>query len=110
MNALCRRLFQSANAEARIRKLNRVYALLSDVNQAIVRVRVMPTLFEQVCQIAVQQSDFRMAWISIVNPESKQLQIVAHAEITQEDFTKMNVLLNNVYRGDGPLGSSLRDG
>jgi len=49
--------------EAQLYKLNRTYAVLSDVNQAIVQMREAQKLFEKACQIAIEQGGFRMAWI-----------------------------------------------
>src|SRR5258708_5750710 len=68
------RLLNKATSERdraadRIRKLNRILALLSDTNQAIVRIREMHMLFEHVCQIAVEQGHFRMAWIGLLDQD-----------------------------------------
>lgn len=54
-------------AEARIRRLNRVYAMLSDVNQTIVRVRERQPLFEAACRIAVERGGFTLAWIGLAD-------------------------------------------
>ncbi|MHB8798543.1 MAG: ATP-binding protein [Thermoanaerobaculia bacterium] len=48
-------------AERRIRHLNRVYAVLSEVNQAIVRERDVPSLAAEACRIAVEVGGFREA-------------------------------------------------
>ncbi len=45
-------------AEERIRKLTRTLAMLSDINQAIVRERDLQALFEQACRIAIEKGDF----------------------------------------------------
>ena len=50
-------------AETEISHLNRVYAVLSGINTLIVRVRDRDELFEEACRIAVEQGEFRMAWI-----------------------------------------------
>ena len=46
-----------------IRRLNQAYAVLSDVNEAIVRLRDDAALLAEVCRIAVQVGGFRQAWI-----------------------------------------------
>jgi diguanylate cyclase (GGDEF)-like protein len=53
-------------AEARIRNLNRIYAMLSGINALIVRARVREELFRESCRIAVEAGQFRMAWIGLV--------------------------------------------
>ncbi len=66
-------------AEARIQHLNRVYAVLSDINEAIVRERDRQAMLETACRIAVAKGGFLMAWIGLIDAETGQLQITAHA-------------------------------
>ena len=66
-------------AEVRLNNLNRTYALLSAINQMIVRVREPDKLFEEACRIAVSQGGFRMAWIGLLDPQTKLVVPVAHA-------------------------------
>ena len=53
-------------AEARIKNLNRVHAMLSRISALIVRARVREELFRESCRIAVEAGQFRMAWIGVV--------------------------------------------
>lgn len=55
---------ERAAAEEKVRRLNRVYALLSGVNTLIVRVRSREELFGDACRIAVEHGSFAIAWIS----------------------------------------------
>lgn len=59
--------------------LNRVYVVLSDINQTIVRVKDKQTLLETACRIAVEKGGFRMAWIGLTDAGSGSLKIHAHA-------------------------------
>jgi signal transduction histidine kinase/ActR/RegA family two-component response regulator len=52
-------------ATERIRRLNRVYAVLSTINHVIVRERNLSTVFERTCRIAVEQGDFSAAWVAL---------------------------------------------
>ena len=52
-------------ATERIRRLNRVYAVLSNINHVIVRERNLATVFERTCRIAVEQGGFSAAWIAL---------------------------------------------
>ena len=47
----------------RIVRLSRVYAVLSGINSAIVRIRDRQALFEEACRIAVEQGHFGLVWI-----------------------------------------------
>jgi two-component system, cell cycle sensor histidine kinase and response regulator CckA len=57
----------------RIRHLNRVYAVLSDINQAIVREPDLDRLLEQACRIVVERGGFRMAWLGLLDPDTGRL-------------------------------------
>ena len=63
-----RDITERKNAEDRIRKLNRVLSVLSDTNQAIVRIRELAMLFNEVCRIAVEKGWFCFAWIGLADP------------------------------------------
>ena len=47
-----------------IERLNRLYAALAHVNQAIVRMPTRQDLFQSVCDALVEQGAVRMAWIA----------------------------------------------
>ena len=53
-------------AEERIKRLNRVYAVLSGINGLIVRVKARDELFQAACELVVREGNFRMAWIGLV--------------------------------------------
>lgn len=57
--------------DAKIRRLNRVHAILSGINSLIVRVRDRDELFGEACRIAVEEAGFCFSWIGIVDPERK---------------------------------------
>ena len=52
-------------ATERIRRLNRVYAVLGNINHVIVRERNLATVFEDTCRIAVEQGGFSAAWVAL---------------------------------------------
>lgn len=53
--------------EGNIKRLNRVYAMLSSINTLIVRVRDREKLYRETCRIAVEEGGFRMALIALVD-------------------------------------------
>jgi PAS domain S-box-containing protein len=97
-------------AETRIRHLNRVYAVLSDVNQAIVRVREPQALFAEACRIAVETGGFRMAWVGLLDAKANSLRTVAHAGVTDGYLDKLQIDLGHGPRGLGPTAGALREG
>jgi GAF domain-containing protein len=82
--------------------------MLSDVNQTIVRVRILQELFKAVCRIAVEKGGFRMAWIGILDPQTKQLKPAAHAGETNDYLDKLNITLDDNANGSGQIASALR--
>jgi diguanylate cyclase (GGDEF)-like protein/PAS domain S-box-containing protein len=64
-------------AEIRIRRLNRVYAVLSGINTLIVRVRDRDELFQEACRIAVEAGAFKMAWIGVIDSQTLDGTVVA---------------------------------
>lgn len=67
----------SKQAEQRIQRLNRVYAVLSGINTLIVRARDRSELFREACRIAVHEGQFRMAWVGMVDAASDEIRPVA---------------------------------
>ncbi|MES2880003.1 MAG: EAL domain-containing protein [Pseudomonadota bacterium] len=64
-------------AEKKIKRLNRVYAVLSGINTLIVRVRNRDELFREACRIAVELGQFKMAWVGVVDPVAKRIESIA---------------------------------
>jgi diguanylate cyclase (GGDEF)-like protein/PAS domain S-box-containing protein len=64
-------------AEIKIRRLNRVHAVLSGINTLIVRAQDRQQIYRETCRIAVEHGEFRMAWIGVVDRESETLKPVA---------------------------------
>ena len=108
--ALDRANVERKHAEARIRKLNRVYAVLSEINQAIVRLREPRALFEQVCHIAVEVGGFRMAWVGLGDEPSQKVQVVARVGGTDAYFEEADVSLRVRPVADCPINRVLCGG
>jgi PAS domain S-box-containing protein len=97
-------------AEVQLCKLNRIYSLLSDINQAIVRTRVPEELFKQVCNIAVEQGGFGMVWIGLLDEPSKKLKEVAKAGRTTGYLEQIDISMNGNPMSYCPIDSALRMG
>jgi PAS domain-containing protein len=79
---------EKRQAETRLKRLNRVYAVLSGINSLIVRVREREELFRAACQIAIEHGRFKMAWIGIVDRDANTIVPVASA-VAQPDFPSL---------------------
>ncbi len=97
-------------AEARLAKVNRTLALISSVNQSIVRIRLVSELFETVCRIAVEIGGFHMAWIGLFDSETRRVHPVAHSGLVEDYLGLLDIGLDDKLRGYGPTGTALRTG
>jgi diguanylate cyclase (GGDEF)-like protein/PAS domain S-box-containing protein len=70
---------EQKRAETRIRRLNRVYSVLSGINALIVRARDRDELFSEACRIAVESGGFRMSLLCIVDQREMKIVPVASA-------------------------------
>jgi PAS domain S-box-containing protein/diguanylate cyclase (GGDEF)-like protein len=97
-------------AEARVRRLNRVYAMLSGINTLIVRVRNTQELFREACRIAVGDGAFAMAWIGKLDPVTLDVTAVAWAGAEAEGLAQMKATArSDCPEGNGVMGRSLRE-
>ncbi len=97
-------------AEERVRRLNRVHAVQSEINQAIVRIRNRQELFERACQIAVERGGMRMAWVGRIDEPTRELRVEASAGVTDDYLRNVRVVVDDPARGRGPTGTALREG
>ena len=54
-------------ADFQLARINRLYRVLSHTNKAIVSIKEVDALFREICEIAVTQGEFKMAWIGIID-------------------------------------------
>lgn len=97
-------------AELEIRKANRVYAVLSKINEAIVQIKEKDTLFSEVCRVAVDDGKFRMAWIGLIDSEKRKVLPVASAGFTDNYLATINIDLHNETLSHGPTGRTIKTG
>ncbi len=97
-------------AEERLYKLNRIYTVLCDINQAIVRTRVLKELFEKACSISVEQGGFAMAWIGLIDESSKKFKVIARAGKADDYLEKIDISFNGKPLSYCPIDNVLRQG
>ncbi|HEX8725456.1 MAG TPA: PAS domain S-box protein [Gemmatimonadaceae bacterium] len=97
-------------AELRVRYLNRVYAVLSDTNQMIVRERDAQAMLDAVCRIAVERGDFRMAWIGMLEDDAPLLRPAASAGFVDGYLDFVNIDLRDDVRSSGPSAQAIFSG
>ncbi len=75
--ALQAEVVERTRAEQKVASLNRIYAVLSGINTAIVRTHDRGELFREACRIAVELGKFRLAWIGVLDPGSQTIKPAA---------------------------------
>ncbi len=79
--------------------MNRVYAVLSDINQNIVREKDPAAMLAAACRIAVEKGRFLMAWLGLVDAADGRLKITAHAGATDGTLKILQTLIGHEQRG-----------
>ena len=92
-----------------IRRLNRIYAVLSGINSTIVRVRSREQLFREACRIAVEAGGFRLAWIGMIDEQGDRLKQVAWKGIGEDYLELMPLGLHEDRPGFGLAGRAIKD-
>jgi two-component system CheB/CheR fusion protein len=109
INFLKDEIAERERAEEKILRLNRLHAVLSETDQAIVRAADRDTLFNDFCRIAVEEGGFKLSWIGLVNEETGQVAMTAAHGAT--DYLD-NILVSGKELPTelGPTGISIREG
>lgn len=96
--------------EAQLQRLAQLYAVLSQCNQAIVRCASEAELFGQICRDSVQIGDMAMAWIGLIDRESRLVKPIASAGTGLEYLhdVKISVDSEDPY-SHGPSGVAIRE-
>ena len=63
-----RYMLRASRSLDQLARLSRSRTVLSAINSALMRIHDRPKLFKEVCHIAVEHGQFRMAWIGLVKP------------------------------------------
>ena len=97
--------------EMKIVRLNRVYAVLSGINTAIVRIRNRQELFEEACRIAVEHGGFGIAWIGMLDRETLEIIPAACAGVEADSLLakSRNTARPDLPQGKGVVGRAIRE-
>lgn len=97
--------------EQRLLRLNRLHAMSSSINEAIVRIEEPQKLYEAAVRIAVDQGNMRMAWIGLHVAATSHLQPMASAGVGQDYLEDLTLSVREDEPvGRGPAGRAFRSG
>ena len=92
-----------------LRKVNRALKMLSECNHALVRAANEENLLHSICQIAVEEGGYRLAWVGIAMQDEKKTVIpVAQAGYEDGYLENLKITWDDTERGRGPTGTAIR--
>lgn len=96
-------------AEDGLRRLNRLYTILSLVNEATMHVKDVQKLYQEICRIAVENGVVKLAWVGLIGPDGR-IKPVAHCGEGGDYLETLNISTDLALpEGRGPSGSAARD-
>jgi PAS domain S-box-containing protein len=93
-------------AEAQIARLTTLYAVLSRVNEAIVRTRGEEALYQDVCRIVAEEGAFPLVWVGRV--KGRQMMPAASSGPAADYLKEIRVDVEGEF-GGGPTGTCIRE-
>lgn len=80
---------EKKEAESKILKANRLYDFISQVNQTIVHVKDEQTLFDNICNLAVEFGKFKEACIGLYAQRPKIINFISFSGLPESDMNLM---------------------
>jgi PAS domain S-box-containing protein len=105
-----RDITERKKAEERVIAAQRLYVVLSQINQSIVRVRDLETLLTDICRISVEYGKFRMVWVGLLDHESENIRPVAHSGFEDGYLSAIDITIADSVTGNGPTGRAIQRG
>ena len=96
-------------AEEKIRHVARLYAFLSQINQAMVRTQSLEVLFKTICEVAIDYGQFHMAWVGIFDESTNLIKPITHAGYEEGYLDEIIVKAGFDIFGKGPTGTAFRE-
>jgi DNA-binding response OmpR family regulator len=90
--------------------LNRLYAVVSRINRAVIHIRDRQELLMEACRIAVDEGKFLMAWIGMVDWETHKVLPAAACGYEEGYLSTISVSTDNIPAGMGLTGTAIREG
>ena len=96
-------------AEEEIRNLNRLYNVLSQVNQAVVRIQHREELLATVCRLMVERGEMDLAWIGRLDPDSPRIIPTSYFGRSSEILSRADFYADDRPERQGGPGRAVRE-
>jgi PAS domain S-box-containing protein len=96
--------------EEKIRRIERINKVLSEIDKTIVHVKSKEELFSSVCRIAVETGGFSMAWVGMMDQKTRELKPEVYYGNENGYLASVQVNLNKPGTATGPAGQAILTG
>jgi phosphoserine phosphatase RsbU/P len=97
--------------EERLRRINRAHSALSMTNQALVRITDESALLQQICEVIVEEAEYRLCWVGYAEQDAaRSVRVVAQAGFDEGYLQAAKITWGDTVRGRGPTGACIRTG
>jgi len=93
----------------RAAELERVRALVSSIDQALIRASSLSAIETRVCEIISNSEPYRFAWIGEHDPETDRIEPQACAGVEDEYLDTIVVTADDSPTGQGPAGRAVQN-
>jgi PAS domain S-box-containing protein len=99
----------TVDAQERLEHVNRLYSVLGEASQAIIGLAQGGDALSEVCRSAVETGLLRMAWVGLVDEDTKIVRPVAWAGRIEGYLDGLVITTLDQADGRGPAGTSIRE-
>jgi PAS domain S-box-containing protein len=100
---------ERVEAENRVKYLNRIYALVTNINKLIVRASDKERILNEACRLAVEYGKFKMAWIGVPDAETGVLDKRYKYGDEADYLDGLNISANEPENFRGPIVNAIRE-
>jgi PAS domain S-box-containing protein len=98
-------------AEEALERKTRALYVLSNCNQALVRIENEQELLEEICRVVVEDGQYRMAWVGYAqDDEQKTVKPAAYCGYEEGYLNLAHITWADNEHGQGPSGRTIRSG
>jgi PAS domain S-box-containing protein len=98
---------QRVKDELEIRKLNRVYSVLSNVNKSIVRINERQKLLDEICMVATRFGKFRLVWFGELDEESQIMYVLNSSGAISDKLRSQNRPFSELLMAGSPCSEAI---